>query len=396
MSSGNDVSKRRRIPSSEKNDHQALDTQVNEYLHDMNYVDDVQNEVRLHGFGVDLTSLNNDDFQIDPSITNQETKQNAQENMNTAAAAMAAYQNRQNNQQSQNAKSGEIKSLRLMEVPDNVDPKKMCRFCGKTFAHPGSLGRHLDNRKGSPMHPADQIEKIRSNVARRGNPEEVKARRAERARIYNRREYVKLRNRERRRTQSKIYRVKENTQLQFYKGLSTPTLAPHPSFPRMVLFFLPPSEWPHDPPTIQTYETLSAKLETNIDLGSKLVILTPGLGIGSYKEKLKTAYDNWMTLSNEAKKKMWVREQRLCAQDTLGKLTLFDFAVREKWAQKLTNDKKLEIMQSTKSESMDSQNYDDSSDSDSSQDVKNVLGEEEFAAVAAAAAAVVNRQDVDN
>ncbi|KAG7820853.1 hypothetical protein KL942_000142 [Ogataea angusta] len=397
MSSSSDVSKRRRTTNGHKNDHQTLDNQVNEYLNDMNYVDDVQNDVRIHNFGVDLSSLNNEDFHIDPSIANEDTKQQVQENISAAAAAVVAYQEtRRANDEKQSDKPSHVNensSFRLLEVPENVDPKKMCRFCGKTFAHPGSLGRHLDNRKGSPMHPADQIERIRSNVARRGNPEEVRARRAERARLYNRRDYVKLKNRERRRTQSKVYRVRENAQLQFYKSISTPFLAAHPSFPRMVLFFLAPKDWPHDPPTFQTHETLIMHLDSDPELRKRLPYLSANLGIDDYKEKLKTAYENWMTLSNEAKKEMWSREQRLCAQDALGSLSLFDFAIREKWAHKLTNDKKQEIMQSTKSESMGSPNYNDSSDSDSSRDVKNVLCPDEFAAVAAAAAAVVNNHD---
>ncbi|GMF59718.1 unnamed protein product [[Candida] boidinii] len=78
----------------------------------------------------------------------------------------------------------------LFSVPEGLDPKKWCQFCGKSFKFPGSLGRHLDLRKGSYQHPQEEIEKLRANVARRGDAEVVKERRAKRAREERFRKYT--------------------------------------------------------------------------------------------------------------------------------------------------------------------------------------------------------------
>ncbi|GMF04347.1 unnamed protein product [[Candida] boidinii] len=275
----------------------------------------------------------------------------------------------------------------LFSVPEGLDPKKWCQFCGKSFKFPGSLGRHLDLRKGSYQHPQGEIEKLRANVARRGDAEVVKERRAKRAREYNRRDYVKEKNRQRRKLQSRAYREKEKSLLNFLKNLSTPVLPSHPSFPRMVLFFLPPSKWPHDPPTYQTLQNLvdffseSEKLEkgleniqvkkdkrghirkaivksetdnlqkysnlidnVNFPQSSKLLLLSDcSIKTNYYKEKLKIAYENWQTFTTTMKKEMWAREQRLCAQEALGKMTLFDFAIRDKIASEISRIKLREL-----------------------------------------------------
>lgn len=223
------------------------------------------------------------------------------------------------------------------------DSKKVCKFCGKTFQQTGSLGRHLDHQKGNELHPAEEVEKIRGNVARRGNPEEVRLRRQKKAKEYNRRDYVKEKNRlRRRRATCKFNREKEAQQMAFYKNISYPTLPSHPSFPRMVLFFLPPSLWPHDPPTTQTYKTLMVWLETNKDVMTKIPHLSNSNTIQSHISKLTIGFENWQTLSAESKKDMWNREQRVVLQQLLGELTVFDFAIRDKWAEHLIKEK-LEI-----------------------------------------------------
>ncbi|KGK36972.1 hypothetical protein BOH78_0995 [Pichia kudriavzevii] len=125
------------------------------------------------------------------------------------------------------------------------DSKKVCKFCGKTFQQTGSLGRHLDHQKGNELHPAEEVEKIRGNVARRGNPEEI----------------------------------------------------------------------PH---------------------------LSNSNTIQSHISKLTIGFENWQTLSAESKKDMWNREQRVVLQQLLGELTVFDFAIRDKWAEHLIKEK-LEI-----------------------------------------------------
>lgn len=221
--------------------------------------------------------------------------------------------------------------------------KRECRFCGKTFQHAGSLGRHLDNQKGNELHPLEEVEKIRSNVARRGDPEAIKARRLQRSKEYNRREYVKEKNRLRRKFTSKLSRVKESYQMKFYRRINHPTLPTHPSFPRMVLFFLPPSAWPHDPPTAQTFKTLVMWLESNQEVQLRIPHLTKSSTVQNHLEKLTIGFENWQTLSTEDKKDMWIREQRAVFQQLLGDLSIFDFAIRDNWAKHLMEEKKAEI-----------------------------------------------------
>ena len=53
----------------------------------------------------------------------------------------------------------------------NID--KECQFCQKLFSHKGSLIRHLDKKKGDPLHPPDQISALRSSQLRRRSVDNV-------------------------------------------------------------------------------------------------------------------------------------------------------------------------------------------------------------------------------
>lgn len=259
-----------------------------------------------------------------------------------------APESKQQQQQQQQNKSLNDSSHSLVSSNSFISLKsdtnrRECKFCGKTFQHAGSLGRHLDNQKGNELHPIEEVEKIRSNVARRGDPVAVKARRSQRSKEYNRREYVKEKNRLRRKFTSKLSRVKESYQMKFYRQINHPTLPTHPSFPRMVLFFLPPNAWPHDPPTTQTFKTLVLWLESNQDVQEKIPHLNQSSTVQNHLEKLSIGFENWQTLSTEEKKDMWIREQRAVFQQLLGDLSIFDFAIRDNWAKHLMEAKKLEI-----------------------------------------------------
>ena len=60
------------------------------------------------------------------------------------------------------------RSSNTTNSPTNNDfDSKTCQFCHKQFAHKGSLGRHLDFKKGDPWHPIDQVNLIRINASRR-------------------------------------------------------------------------------------------------------------------------------------------------------------------------------------------------------------------------------------
>ncbi|CDK24067.1 unnamed protein product [Kuraishia capsulata CBS 1993] len=292
---------------------------VNQYFQNIqNY--DVVNDVNS-ALAVDLSSLNHahDDVEgytvhIDPSIAHENT------GTRTVDVATTALQ----------LQGGKTSDSRYEDVnlPEGFDPKRVCRFCGKTFSHVGSLGRHLDQKKGTDGHPAEQIDIMRSDVRRRGDPESVRRKRLLRSQRYNRREDVKERNRIRRRKKSKEYRAKELAVKDFIATLNVPTMSQHPSFPRMVLYFLPPSHWPHDPPTLQTYKTVNVWIQQEVD-GT----------LENHAEKLKSAYGNWTTLSGSAKHEMWIREQRICAQEALGSLSLFQLATRDDWIAKMATKK---------------------------------------------------------
>ncbi|QPG76610.1 hypothetical protein FOA43_004002 [Brettanomyces nanus] len=437
-----------------KEDHRTLNHQVNQYLHNIQqYTAEDVGGAPEYGV-IDLSTLNGE-FQIDPSLTESELVTNGGrngDNLSMAEAAVTVYQR----QKQDKAKKGEIspkqsqsvnrKKLKaknethnnsskifqesasdsyqnrelqshgdseltaeekatLLSVPPGVDPKKMCRFCGRTFAHPGSLGRHLDLHKGAPMHPSSIIGKIRSNVARRGNPEAVKARRKLRARAYNRREYVMAKNRQRRKVTSKIYRVRENTQMKFYKSLNTPSLGDSASFPRIIFFFLPPSFWPHYPPTSESYQMIMSWIEKSQNIKEKVRLLDSSrTTIDSYIGLLERAYNLWQMMPDDAKLSLWYQELAQCAQDALGSQTLFDFATREAYATMLSDEKKAELL-AEKTHANDTNLYPSSSEYDNESDradeenrAKSLtqLEEEELAAVAAAAEAAVKRRYEDN
>lgn len=354
-------------------DHQALSKQVNEYFqHIKNYT---SSNVSVDGDDVDVEEVVNDvvnsvDFGVDldlniDSLTNYVNDNN----QNITYQVESSIKKALNTSTHASLHSHIMSSL---EATSNIindklqtnlqsSSKNQCQFCGKTFQQAGSLGRHLDTQKGNELHPVDEIEKIRSNVARRGNPDAVKARRQKRSKEYNRREYVKEKNRIRRKATSKLSRVKESYQMKFYRKISHPVLPSHPSFPRLVLFFLPPNTWPHDPPTTQTFKTLVMWLEKNNDVRSRVPFLNEGLTINGCLEKLSVSFESWQKLSTEDKKDMWNREQRVILQQSLGNLTVFDFAIRDNWAKHLMHEKKYELSNTTNSEN---NNLEDKVDSD--------------------------------
>ncbi|KAK9478986.1 hypothetical protein V1514DRAFT_329602 [Lipomyces japonicus] len=206
---------------------------------------------------------------------------------------------------------------------DEIDPKKTCIFCHKTFSHPGSLGRHLDLKRGTRLHPAEQVDQLRGDVKRRGDIIEIKARRAKRAKEYNARDDVKDRAKSRRKEKERSGRARDEAKINFLNRLGLPALPPHPSFPYMVLYFLPPSQWPHDPPTQETYNQLTLILDSNMHMDDDR--------FADWSTKAKVAYENWSQHPRNKKIEVWNREQRSVAEAALGTLTLYDLGRREEW-----------------------------------------------------------------
>lgn len=201
--------------------------------------------------------------------------------------------------------------------------KKSCQFCGKIFSHPGSLGRHLDLKRGTRLHPASEIDLIRADVKRRGDAVEIKTRRAKRAKVYNSREDVKERARIRRKLKERGDRAHAAASRNFIKRIGLPSLPPHPSFAYVVLYFLSPSQWPHDPPTTQTYAHLEQALQPlrSIDIHM----------FNDYVNKVNVAFEQWSVMNKQSKMEIWAREQRRVAEAALGSLSLYDLGSREIW-----------------------------------------------------------------
>lgn len=204
--------------------------------------------------------------------------------------------------------------------------QKTCQFCGRVFTHPGSLGRHLDLKRGTRLHPADQIDIIRADVKRRGDIVEVKARRAQRAKAYNAREDVKERARIRRRQKGRLDRFRAQAQNKFMERIGMPSLPPHPSFAYVVLYFLQPSLWPHDPPTSQTLDQLQHALQPLESINSKTY--------ADYLNKVNVAFEQWKIMNKQSRMEIWHREQRRVAEAALGSLSLYDLGSRQVWLEK--------------------------------------------------------------
>lgn len=212
----------------------------------------------------------------------------------------------------------------LMEMAQSsLKAKRACQFCGKTFSHPGSLGRHLDLKRGTRLHPADQVALIRADVKRRGDAVEIKTRRAKRAKVYNSREDVKERARARRRERERMDRARAVARQKFIERIGLPSLPAHPSFAYVVLYFLPPAQWPHDPPTAQTYHQLEQALQPLQGVDMKM--------FNDYVNKVNVAFEQWSVMNKQSKMEIWAREQRRVAEAALGSLSLYDLGSREIW-----------------------------------------------------------------
>lgn len=212
----------------------------------------------------------------------------------------------------------------LMEMAQSsLKAKRACQFCGKTFSHPGSLGRHLDLKRGTRLHPADQVALIRADVKRRGDAVEIKSRRAKRAKMYNSREDVKERARARRRERERMDRARGVARQRFIERIGMPSLPAHPSFAYVVLYFLPPAQWPHDPPTAQTYHQLEQALQPLQGVDMKM--------FNDYVNKVNVAFEQWSVMNKQSKMEIWAREQRRVAEAALGSLSLYDLGSREIW-----------------------------------------------------------------
>ncbi|KAH3666634.1 hypothetical protein WICMUC_005561 [Wickerhamomyces mucosus] len=287
---------------------------------------------------------------------------------------------------------------------NGINSKKECPFCFKTFNHPGSLGRHLDLKKGTNLHPIDIITKLRSNVKRRGDIVKIKERRKLRSKRYNSQKFVKERLKLQRQIRDKFNRAKRISLNKFIEQkLNKPKLQPHPSFPRIVLYFLKSNQWPHDPPTLETYRLLCSTLK------SKLIIDENN---NEEKEKIYNdllikidiASNNWLKLSESSKFEIWNRELRKAAEESLSNISLYELNKRDEMieidAKALVDDDNDDDDDNDNDNDNDDDNDDDNeSEINSVNDIKDdnveFYNHNNFAIVAQAAA-VINNDDNNN
>jgi hypothetical protein len=287
-------------------------------------------------------------------------------------------------------------------LPEGVDPKKMCPFCQKTFSHPGSMGRHLDLKKGTRLHPVDLIEKLRADVKRRGDLVKIKERRRLRAKRYNSKKEVKERTKVQRRVRDKLLRAKRRYVKSFYNKLGKPELESNPTFPRLVFYFLQPGQWPHDPPTLETYRLLCAVLNEKFLPGEEEYVKI----YDEIMQMVHTASENWLVLAESTKQDIWIRELRRAAVDSLANSSLYDLRYRDEWvlkqAQKRVDNINNNVTNEDDGESSDSdKSVEGGSDNEEVQRGSNEEQEEEEeyynqVELAAVAEAVVNDTQKDN
>lgn len=382
-------------------DHTALNTQVSQYFHAMKYSGDGFEGEWLEGEAVGPGGAEGPHETVG-------TEPQTPSLGGTMGDPLAP--------RPPNMQQGPIAGGRPLVLKMDTPPTRICPFCSKTFQHQGSLGRHLDHQKGNELHPASEVAKLRGKVARRGNPDEVRARRVERSREYNRRDYVKEKNRVRRQLQARFQKARDAELRRFYRRIALPSVPAVPTFPFMVLMFLPCALWPQDPPTAETYRMLREYLEEKEGVRERVAFLgssgankaqdeTTPVGqtseresdndflnlstletqaaqdtqnaanrdaLAQWLERLKVAFESWQGRSAEARTEIWQREQRAITRQLLGDLTYFDYAVRENYARHLMVRKREEEGESGGGKG----EYDK-------------LDEADLAAVAAAAAAAV-------
>lgn len=150
----------------------------------------------------------------------------------------------------------EIISLHQRPVSPTMDTPLInaveCRFCSRKFASKSTYGRHLDSKRADALHPAEEVDALRKNVVRRGEPRVVDPTKQERdrlakqeaARSYNLKVDVKERNKKRRKDRD--VRIKSNLDAYacFLSKLAKGNVKEPTTFLEMVAVYLPMSNWP--------------------------------------------------------------------------------------------------------------------------------------------------------
>lgn len=199
---------------------------------------------------------------------------------------------------------------------------EQCNFCNAIFKYPGSLGRHLDRKKGDDLHPLEQVQEIRKSTKRRkSNTTEVdvlrqvdkKIRGQANSRKYNLKEHIKEKNKLRRKTRDRQIKAKLIAHAEFIDRFGKRHVDLDSNFAYIVCMFLPLNQWPQDPPDSNTFSMLRTRIEQT-DLS-----MVPLL-----KEKATESFERWRKISKDIQENVWQQEKSQCLSNTLGNITLFE------------------------------------------------------------------------
>lgn len=263
---------------------------------------------------------------IDPSISSLQSQPQPQSQSQSHQLAQQTQNQSQTHQSTNNHGNSDSISNNndstglTPDLPPGSDPKKTCPFCHRTFSHYGSLGRHLDLKKGSKLHPFDIIDKMRADVNRRGDAEKVKQRRRLKAKIYNAREDIKQRNRIKRKERDGLLKKKNTKMKELYYNLGYPKVSVTESFCYYLIYFLKPAEWSDNLPDENSLQLLLSVI-SNI-FSSDVSYLS------QLTQSVHKSYEAWNKLPEHQKLILYLQEFKNSMKIVLNNTTMFELSMR--------------------------------------------------------------------
>lgn len=212
----------------------------------------------------------------------------------------------------------------IEELDKSILKLKHCIFCGSDFQQPGSLGRHLDRKKGDNLHPSDKIDLLRQNVTRRKKPSSSdddlvkqvnkRIKKQEIAKKYNLKDEVREKNKIRRKMRDRQIKSRLSVLEDFQNQFGD--LSDISNFAHFVCMFLPVGQWPDTPPDGNLRDTV-------VDGVKKYhhPLLT--------EDKVDEAYERWQKIPQDMKITVWQQERKQSLDQTLKNVTLYDILNRK-------------------------------------------------------------------
>lgn len=241
------------------------------------------------------------------------------------AIEIANFANQSIPKQTENKSKSKEKDLVEKSVYDkdfssSINKDNTCKYCGKHFSHKGSFGRHLDLKKGDSLHPLEQINVIRSTVARRGERNNKRHKKVPNSNITIKEkskimassnivsENIKEKNKIRRKLRDRHIKSKLMTSQWFIEQfVGKESVTEKSSFARYVSLYLPVKLWPIIPDS-SSYDLVMSCMETrNLD-----------------KHKLETSFEEWKSLETTRREQIWKTESYNAISATIGNICLVD------------------------------------------------------------------------